>query len=119
MSLRPRDLLDTNICIYLMKHQPPQVSALPVGAPVSSTSATGCWRAACSASAVGCASAALSRWQMVGADNLDPPAITIVRPTSWVPDTGLCHQTVADRRRPVSGSAESRNLVTPPASLHP
>lgn len=26
MSLRPRYLLDTNICIYLMKHQPPQVA---------------------------------------------------------------------------------------------
>ena len=26
MSLRPRYLLDTNICIYLMKHQPPQVT---------------------------------------------------------------------------------------------
>lgn len=26
MSPRPRYLLDTNICIYLMKHQPPQVS---------------------------------------------------------------------------------------------
>ncbi|MFM7732285.1 MAG: PIN domain-containing protein, partial [Cyanobium sp.] len=25
MTLRPRYLLDTNICIYLMKHQPPQV----------------------------------------------------------------------------------------------
>ncbi len=25
MSPRPRYLLDTNICIYLMKHQPPQV----------------------------------------------------------------------------------------------
>ena len=25
MSLRTRYLLDTNICIYLMKHQPPQV----------------------------------------------------------------------------------------------
>lgn len=26
MSLRPHYLLDTNICIYLMKHQPPQVA---------------------------------------------------------------------------------------------
>ena len=26
MSLRPLYLLDTNICIYLMKHQPPQVA---------------------------------------------------------------------------------------------
>jgi tRNA(fMet)-specific endonuclease VapC len=26
VSLRPRYLLDTNICIYLMKHQPPQVA---------------------------------------------------------------------------------------------
>ena len=26
MSFRPRYLLDTNICIYLMKHQPPQVA---------------------------------------------------------------------------------------------
>ena len=26
MSLRPRYLLDTSICIYLMKHQPPQVA---------------------------------------------------------------------------------------------
>jgi tRNA(fMet)-specific endonuclease VapC len=26
MSLRPRYLLDTNICIYLMKHQPPEVA---------------------------------------------------------------------------------------------
>ncbi len=26
MSLRPPYLLDTNICIYLMKHQPPQVA---------------------------------------------------------------------------------------------
>ncbi len=26
MSLRPLFLLDTNICIYLMKHQPPQVA---------------------------------------------------------------------------------------------
>lgn len=26
MSLRTRYLLDTNICIYLMKHQPPQVT---------------------------------------------------------------------------------------------
>ena len=26
MSLIPRYLLDTNICIYLMKHQPPQVA---------------------------------------------------------------------------------------------
>lgn len=25
MSLRPCDLLDTNICIHLMKHQPPRV----------------------------------------------------------------------------------------------
>jgi tRNA(fMet)-specific endonuclease VapC len=25
VTLRPRYLLDTNICIYLMKHQPPQV----------------------------------------------------------------------------------------------
>ena len=25
-SHRPRDLLDTNICIELMKHQPPQVA---------------------------------------------------------------------------------------------
>jgi tRNA(fMet)-specific endonuclease VapC len=28
VSLRPRYLLDTNICIYLMKHQPPQVAEL-------------------------------------------------------------------------------------------
>ena len=28
MSLRPRYLLDTNICIYLMKHQPSQVAEL-------------------------------------------------------------------------------------------
>ena len=26
MSIRPLYLLDTNICIYLMKHQPPQVA---------------------------------------------------------------------------------------------
>lgn len=26
MSLKPRYLLDTNICLYLMKHQPPQVA---------------------------------------------------------------------------------------------
>jgi len=26
VSLRTRYLLDTNICIYLMKHQPPQVA---------------------------------------------------------------------------------------------
>ncbi|MCP9884635.1 type II toxin-antitoxin system VapC family toxin [Synechococcus sp. ATX 2A4] len=26
MSLRPLYLLDTNICLYLMKHQPPQVA---------------------------------------------------------------------------------------------
>ena len=26
MSIRPHYLLDTNICIYLMKHQPPQVA---------------------------------------------------------------------------------------------
>ena len=26
MSLHPRYLLDTNICIYLMKHQPPKVA---------------------------------------------------------------------------------------------
>jgi tRNA(fMet)-specific endonuclease VapC len=26
VTLRPRYLLDTNICIYLMKHQPPQVA---------------------------------------------------------------------------------------------
>lgn len=26
MSLQPRYLLDTNICIYLMKHQPPKVA---------------------------------------------------------------------------------------------
>jgi tRNA(fMet)-specific endonuclease VapC len=28
VSLRPRYLLDTNICIYLMKHQPSQVAEL-------------------------------------------------------------------------------------------
>ena len=26
MSLRPRYLLDTNICLFLMRHQPPQVA---------------------------------------------------------------------------------------------
>jgi len=34
VSLRPRYLLDTNICIYLMKHQPPEVAARFAGCRV-------------------------------------------------------------------------------------